>query len=643
MQERTRTTIPLSLLALALAIANIASFQAVAQNPLGSSPSRPSDLADKLAKIEREIEEKRKEFGVPGVAVAIVKDDKVILQKGFGLRDVERNLPVTAETIFAIGSSTKSFTAMAAVMSQDAGKLSLNDSPKKHLSYFRLQDPEADTRITVRDLLVHSSGLALGDLVTGTGVLNRKEVIKVAGLAKPTAKFREKFQYQNVMYSAAGEVVAKANGTTWEKFIEERIFAPLGMKSSYTSLRQMQRATNHATGYLVENKEATKVVLPKTALVNIAPAGAITSNVVDLSQWIRLMLGRGVLDGKRLVSESGFAELVKNHIKLDDDFGQYVPGAGFGAGYGLGWFLTDRNGHLFIAHPGGITGFTALVLLVPDQNLGLAVLTNASSNATVRMVSDIVLDNIVGKPQTTAVNTGSGASQSEPVNSVATAGTAPSTKIDITVDELMAKVIDAAGGEANMRRHHSTRGTVTLNFENQGLTGELTIYGQAPNSSTQITILKGLGRKINYQREYFDGVQGGVEYTPGGDEKYKDEQLEATRINSDYYSQLNWKTLYKTVAIKEKSKVGDEEVYVVIKTPEKGSAVTEYISAKSFLVLKREDGGQETIFSGYCSVDGEMVPFVFVMQTANGRIVGKVREVKFNVSIPASTFRPGPK
>ena len=626
------------LLALALVTANTASPPVAAQDQRPSTDARPLELAETLAEIEKQVEEKRKELAIPGVALAIVKDDKVIFQKGFGLRDVERNLPVTAETIFAIGSSTKSFTAMAAVISQDEGKLSLDDSPKKHLSYFRLQDPEAEARITVRDLLYHSSGLALGDLVTSMGVLNRVEVIKVAGLAKPTAKFREKFQYQNVMYSAAGEVVAKANGTTWEKFIEERIFKPLGMKSSYTSLKQMLRATNHATGYRVDNKVATKVVLDREGLVNIAQAGAITSNVVDLFQWIRLMLGRGVLNGKRWVSESGFAEIVKSHIKVDDDFGQYVPGAGFGAGYGLGWFLTDRNGHLSIAHPGGLNGFAALVLLVPDQNLGIVVLTNASSNATLRMVNDVVLDNIVGKPQTTAVNTGSAASQSEPINNVANAGAVASAKVDIAVDELMSKVIAAAGGEANLRSHRSTRGTVKLNFENQGLTGELTIYGQSPNSSTQITIFRGLGKKIGYQREYFDGAQGGVEHTGEG-EKYRDEQLEATRINSDYYGQLNWKTLYKTVVIKEKSRVDDEEVYVVIKTPEKGSAVTDYISAKSFLLVKREDAGQETIYSDYRNIDGEMVPFVFVMQTAIGRIVARVQEVKFNTRIPASTFR----
>jgi hypothetical protein len=224
-------------------------------------------------------------------------------------------------------------------------------------------------------------------------------------------------------------------------------------------------------------------------LVNIAPAGAITSNVIDLSQWLRLMLGRGVLDGKRIVSEKGFGEIVKRHIAVDEGFG--VPPYLSGVGYGLGWFLAERDGHHFIYHPGGLNGFTALVELVPDQNLGLVVLTNVSSNSTVAAISDIIFGNIVGKPQTRAEDTAPAPPQSEP------AGPAPSAKIDITVEELMAKVIAAAGGEANTRKHRSTTGTATLDFENQGLTGKLTIYAQAPNSATQITTIMGVARRLS--------------------------------------------------------------------------------------------------------------------------------------------------
>ena len=254
---------------MAVLSASVSAFLAASQTPTTST----SDLAERLARIEKEIEEKRKELGVPGVAVAIVKDDNVIFEGGFGWRDVERKLPVTAETLFAIGSCTKAFTAMAAVMSQDAGKLSLDDSPKKHLSYFKLQDPEADAKVTLRDLLDHSSGLMRSDMVHYPGVLSREEVIKVAGLAKPTANLREEFQYQNTMYSAAGEVVAKANGTTWERYIEERIFNPLGMKSSNTSIKQMARVSDQATCYCLDDKVSTKATYMD--LGNFAPAGAI--------------------------------------------------------------------------------------------------------------------------------------------------------------------------------------------------------------------------------------------------------------------------------------------------------------------------------------------------------------------------------
>ena len=254
-KQKARMLIRL-LLVLGLA-AGIASPSVEAQKQFTSPSGQPSDLAGKLAEIERQVEEKRKELGIPGVALAIVQDDKVIFQKGFGLRDVERNLPVTADTLFAIGSSTKSFTAMAALISQDEGKLSLDDSPKKYLSSFRLQDPEANAMITVRDLLLHRSGLKISDFVWVPGVLNRGDVIRLAGLATPTAKLREKFQYQNIGYTIAGEVVARANGTTWERLIEERIFRPLGMTSSHASIRQVAKARDHATGYSVDDKVAT--------------------------------------------------------------------------------------------------------------------------------------------------------------------------------------------------------------------------------------------------------------------------------------------------------------------------------------------------------------------------------------------------
>src|SRR5262249_9659135 len=159
-------------------------------------------------------------------------DDKVLFLKGLGLRDVEQKLPVTPETLFAIGSSSKAFTAMTMLMSADEGKLALTDAPRKHLSYFHLRDPEADSKITLSDLLSHRSGLDRTDLVWYTGKLKPEEVIRAAGTVKPTAKLGEKFQYQNVMYLAAGEIVGAVQHTSWQKFVANRIFKPLRMKDT---------------------------------------------------------------------------------------------------------------------------------------------------------------------------------------------------------------------------------------------------------------------------------------------------------------------------------------------------------------------------------------------------------------------------
>jgi CubicO group peptidase (beta-lactamase class C family) len=303
-----------------------------------STPATPAatvtDYSASLAAIEKAIDDKRKEFGIPGISLAIVKDDKVIYLKGLGVKNFEQNVPVTPDTRFAIGSASKAFTAMLAVISADEGKLSLDDSPKKFLPYFTLRDEEAASKITIRDLLAHRSGLNRTDLAMVTGVLNREELIKVAGMAKPTAKLGEKWQYQNVMYAAAGEAVAKAQNSTWDKLIASKIFKPLGMTNSDTSPDAMQKARDYSFGY--DYNAATKVTrrLPQRSIPAAAPAGAINSSARDMAQWVRLMSGNGMFDGRRFVSEKSFDELTRKQINIAGSLD-----------YGLGWFLRQWNGH----------------------------------------------------------------------------------------------------------------------------------------------------------------------------------------------------------------------------------------------------------------------------------------------------------
>jgi len=167
-----------------------------------------ADYSKQLKTIEDKVEARRKELGIPGISLVIVKDDRIIYMKGLGYKDYENKIAVTPDTQFAIGSATKAFTALSVLMAMDEGKLSLEDSPKKYLPYFKMYDPETDKNIQIRDLLSHASGLNRTDLAMITGKLNRKELIQVAAQAKPTAKLREKWQYQNLMFTAAGEIAS---------------------------------------------------------------------------------------------------------------------------------------------------------------------------------------------------------------------------------------------------------------------------------------------------------------------------------------------------------------------------------------------------------------------------------------------------
>jgi CubicO group peptidase (beta-lactamase class C family) len=382
--------------ALLLSSAPALAPRAAAQDAPKPQPNAPKsqaasaatpDLAARLAAVEKAVEEKRQQLGIPGLSLVIVKDDRVVYMKGLGHKDFERKVPVTPDTLFAIGSSSKAFTAMLVAMAADAGKLSLEDSPKKFLPYFNLQDPEADAKITVRDLLSHSSGLNRTDLAWASGALDREEVIRVAARARPTAKLREKFQYQNVMYAAAGEIVGRVEGSTWEKLVAERIFKPLGMKGSNTSVPEMQRARDFSFGYVYEDATKETRRVPTRDLPQIAPAGAINSSARDMAQWLRLMLGGGSFEGKRLVSEKGFEELLKPQMKV-----------GATVSYGLGWFLRDWRGHKVVEHGGNIDGFNAQVAMMPDQRLGFVMLTNVSASPLPASTMQTVWSNLVGDP-----------------------------------------------------------------------------------------------------------------------------------------------------------------------------------------------------------------------------------------------------
>lgn len=687
-------------------------------------PTSTEELSAPLRAIEQTMEKRRQELHIPGVAFAIVQNDRVIYRHGFGQRDVGNDLPVTPQTLFAIGSSTKAFTAMTMLMSEDDGKLKLSDSPKKYLPYFHLQDLDADARITLGDLLCHRSGLARTDMLWAAGVLTPEQLIRALGDVKPTAKFGEKFQYQNLMFMTAGQIVGKVQGASWPKVVERRILKPLGMKRSDTSVQAMLRSDDHALGYAWDAEKGEYKQLPMREVAAVAPAGAINSNVDDMAKWVQFMLDGGVWHGKRLISEKSFAELTVPRITVAGEMK-----------YGYGWFLRNWHGHTVVEHGGNIDGFNAEVALMPDQHLGFVMLTNVSASSLGETAQATVWQNLVGAPSTPepttvtqpAPDTATAAALKELVgpykparvpvtfevavrdgkvalvvpgqpayplvakakDSYALAGLPnefgflvhrdntgkisgatlkqPAAQGDLelafgeskpaadlpSIDEVMQKHIEAEGGEAALRRHFSH--VVELKFESptQGITGTTIMRAKAPNAEYVETSIFARKKRIFQTRDYFDGHSGATSSSLSPLTPKSDRELAAARISADFYATLHWKTLYPSAAVTGRSKVGEEECYTVELKPAVGSTVVQYLSTKTFLLLKQTTTTEipgigpvpsTDTFSDFRLVEGVMVPFRRASSSPlEGESVATVTRIRFNVPLPDSTFRaPAP-
>lgn len=316
-----------------------------------------------------------KEWGVPGVAIAIVKDDRVVFAKGFGVRELNKPEPVDQHTLFAIGSSSKAFTATSLAILVDQAKIKWDDPATKYLPGFQLFDPYSTRELTVADLLSHRSGLARGDLLWYASEYDRNEVLRRVRYLKPSWSLRARFGYQNIMFLAAGQIIPSVTGKTWDDFMRERIFTPLNMKSTSTSIKAFAGSTNVASPHSKIDDKVRAVAWRN--IDNIAPAGSINSNVEDMAQWLRFNLGEGEYEKKRLVSAASIKEMQtpQSIVRLDGPRASLYPEAHF-LTYGLGWFLSDYRGRKIVEHGGAIDGMRAQVGMIPEEKLGLVVLTN---------------------------------------------------------------------------------------------------------------------------------------------------------------------------------------------------------------------------------------------------------------------------
>ena len=338
-----------------------------------------------------------KEWQVPGVAIAVIKDDKVVFAKGFGVRDINKNVPVDEQTIFAIGSSSKAFTTASLAILVDENKLKWEDPATKFLPGLQLFDPYASRELTVADLVTHRSGLARGDLLWYASPYDRDEILRRARYLKPSWSFRSRFGYQNLMYLAAGQVVASVANKSWDDFVRERIFTPLGMKTSSTSIKAFG-SDNVASPHAKIDDKVQAIAWRN--IDNIAPAGSINSNVVEMAQWVRMQLGGGVYEGKRLISSAAMKELhtPQTIIRIEGLNSSLYPEAHF-LNYGMGWFLSDYRGRKVVEHGGAIDGMRAEVAMMPEEKLGLVVLTNLGGNILPHALMFKIFDAYLGAPQ----------------------------------------------------------------------------------------------------------------------------------------------------------------------------------------------------------------------------------------------------
>jgi CubicO group peptidase (beta-lactamase class C family) len=332
-----------------------------------------------------------KDWEVPGLAIAIVKDDKVVYAKGYGVQKLGESTPVNERTIFAVGSTTKAMTVACLGMLVDEKKISWDDAATKHLKGFQLYDPYVTRELTVRDLVTHRSGLERGDALWHLSPYSREEVLFRIRHLKPAWSFRSRYGYQNIMYLAAGQIIPEVAGKSWDEFIQERLFTPLGMTSTTTSTKQLEGIPNVATPHGVIDDKVQPISWVN--IDNVAPAGSVNSNAVDMAQWIRLNLNEGVVDGKRLLSKETVEEMQtpQTIIRLDSLTKVLRPSTHFSA-YGLGWVLNDYLGRKIVLHGGAIHGMRARVLLVPEEKLGIVTLINSTRDAVQHGVVFWVLD-----------------------------------------------------------------------------------------------------------------------------------------------------------------------------------------------------------------------------------------------------------
>jgi len=347
--------------------------------------------------LDRYIQKGMSDWQIPGLAIAIVKDGKTVYSKGFGERNLITHAPVTEHTLFMIASNSKLFTGTALAQLEYNKKLSINDKITKFFPDFKMYDSLTTQQVTIRDMLSHRVGTKTfqGDFTFWNGKIGRKEIMQKMQLLKPSGLFRQDFGYCNSCYLTAGEIIPVVTGKPWEVYVYDSLLMPLGMKNTHTLVTGMNQRPNVATPYTT-SFTAKLTELPYDQVDNLGPAGSMVSSVHDLSKWLIMQLDSGKYEGRKILPWNVIQKTRDINIALSSR--KNANSSSHFTGYGLGLFMTDYLGKQIFWHTGGAFGFVSNTCFVPEEKLGIVILTNNDNQSFFEILRHQILDAYLGAP-----------------------------------------------------------------------------------------------------------------------------------------------------------------------------------------------------------------------------------------------------
>lgn len=359
---------------------------------LQSSVAQTTDK--RLAGLDTFINRILKEWSAAGVTIAVVEKNKVLLAKGYGYKDYESKVPVTDNTLFAIGSCTKAFTSSLLSFPMKDGKLDLDKPVNSYLPELRFIKDEMTNNITTRDMMCHRTGLPRHDLAWYSSKTRRDSLLYIIRYFEPSAPLRQTWQYNNFMFLAQGMLAQKLNGKSWEELIKEKIFTPLGMTASNTSMNDHQKAPDFSFGY---REEDGKVIRMKFMNIDaIGPAGSINSNAKDMANWVMMWINGGKLNGKEIISPAYYSQAISSQMIINGGLPTKEQSDVFFSNYGMGWFLANYRGHYRVEHGGNIDGFSSSVSFFPTDSIGVFVSVNQNGSPLPGIIRNTIVDRMLG-------------------------------------------------------------------------------------------------------------------------------------------------------------------------------------------------------------------------------------------------------